>query len=184
MKTFLKSAQNQSDSNEICSGSSHEIGRSLPIVFQRNWPQKFPRNSRKIGRFFREFAPENPAKFDFLSRDLPEALLIPNLIIVKKEWNSGPTGRICSFHYTAIATHQNTAVDLDWNTDFCKLQGKRRSAGKIAEFEELRLQFWTEGRKLLSVRVIGSFEISEVRESGIPVSKFLAPVQAVAFFHV
>ena len=60
--------------------------------------------------------------------------------------------------------------------------------GKIAEFEKFRVQFWTEGRKLLSVRVIASFEISEVRESGIPVSKFLAsvpgPVQAVADFHV
>ena len=33
----------------------------------RNWPRKFPRNSRKIGRFFREFVPENPAKFDFFS---------------------------------------------------------------------------------------------------------------------
>ena len=30
---FLKSAQNQSLSSEICSGSSHKIGRSLPIVF-------------------------------------------------------------------------------------------------------------------------------------------------------
>ena len=58
----------------MCSGRSHEIGRSLPIVFQRNWPRKLPRNSREIGRFFREFAPENPAKFEFFSRDLPEAL--------------------------------------------------------------------------------------------------------------
>ena len=78
LKTFLKSAQNQSLSSEICSGSSHEIGRSLPIVFQRNWPRNFPRNSREIGRFFREFVPENPAKFDFFFRDLPEALI--------KEW--------------------------------------------------------------------------------------------------
>ena len=31
----------------------------------RNRPRKFPRNSREIGRFFREFVPENPAKFDF-----------------------------------------------------------------------------------------------------------------------
>ena len=46
----------------------------LPIAFQRNWPRKFPRNSREIGHFFREFAPENPAKFDFFFRDLPEAL--------------------------------------------------------------------------------------------------------------
>ena len=67
---------------------------------------------------------------------------------------------------------------------FFKLQGKQRSAGKIAEFEKLRVQFLTEGRKLLSVKVIGSFEISKVRESGIPVSKFLAPVQALADFHV
>jgi len=64
---FLKSAQNQS--------LSSEIGRYLPIVFQRNWPRKFPRNSREIGRFFREFVPKNPAKFDFFFRDLPEALL-------------------------------------------------------------------------------------------------------------
>ena len=74
LKTFLKSAQTQSLSSEICLGRSHEIGRSLPIVFQRNWPRKFPRNSREIGRFFREFVSENPAKFDFFSRDLPEAL--------------------------------------------------------------------------------------------------------------
>ena len=74
----------------------------------------------------------------------------------------------------------------EWNPDFCKFQGKRRSAGKIAEFEKLRVQFWTEGRKLLSVQVIGSFEISisKVRESGIPVSKFLARVQAVADFPI
>ena len=71
---------------------------------------------------------------------------------------------------------------------FVNSKGKRRSAGKIAEFEKLRVQFWTEGRRLLSVRVIASFEISEVRESGIPVSKFLAhvpgTVQAVADFHI
>ena len=50
------------------------VNQALPIVFQRNWPRKFPRNSREIGCFFREFVPENPAKFDFFFRDLPEAL--------------------------------------------------------------------------------------------------------------
>ena len=35
----------------------------LPIIFQRNWPRK----SREIGHFFREFDPENPVKFDFFS---------------------------------------------------------------------------------------------------------------------
>ena len=58
-----------------------------PIVFQRNLlgklprnrpfftnhfsaklASKFPRNSREIGHFFREFVPENPAKFDFFPR--------------------------------------------------------------------------------------------------------------------
>ena len=48
------------------------------------------------------------------------------------------------------------------------------------DFEKLRVQFWTERRKLLLVQVIGNFEILKVRESGIPVSGFLAPVQAVA----
>ena len=49
-------------------------GGSLPLVFQRNWPWVFPRNSREIGRFFREFVPENPAKFAFFFCGLPEAL--------------------------------------------------------------------------------------------------------------
>ena len=48
------------------------------IISQRNWPRKFPQNSREIGRFFHEFAPENPTKFDIFSRDLPEALYIKN----------------------------------------------------------------------------------------------------------
>ena len=42
--------------------------------FQRHWPRKFPRDSREITRFFREFVPENTARFDFFSRDLPGAL--------------------------------------------------------------------------------------------------------------
>ena len=34
-----------------------------------------PRNPRKIRRFFREFVPKNPAKFDFFLWDLSEVLL-------------------------------------------------------------------------------------------------------------
>ena len=34
----------------------------------------FPRKSREIGRFFREFAPENPAKFCVFFREISEAL--------------------------------------------------------------------------------------------------------------
>ena len=62
MKTFLKSAQNQSLSSEMGSGSSHKIGHSLPsflsetglensrkipaksVVFSMNLPLKIPRN--------------------------------------------------------------------------------------------------------------------------------------------
>ena len=44
------------------------------LFFRRNLPRKFPRNSRKIGRFLREFVSKNPAKFDFFSRELSEAL--------------------------------------------------------------------------------------------------------------
>ena len=36
----------------------------------------FPRKSREIGWFFREFAPENPAKFCFFFREISEALFI------------------------------------------------------------------------------------------------------------
>lgn len=85
------------------------------------------------------------------------------------------------FFFTLNRRFKNVFISLPelqgWNPDFCKLKGKRRSAGKIGELEKLRVHFWTEGRKLVSVRVIGSFEISKVRESGIPVSKFLAPVR-------
>ena len=43
--------------------------------FSETGLEKFPRNSREIGHFFREFVPENPAKFDFFFCDLPEALI-------------------------------------------------------------------------------------------------------------
>ena len=62
-----------------------------PIDSWRNLPQnqplftdcflvkftpKTPENSREIVRFFHEFVPKNPAKFDFFFRDLSEALII------------------------------------------------------------------------------------------------------------
>ena len=52
--------------------SPAKIARNRPIV-----PPIltfFPRKSRKIGRFFREFAPENPAKFCLFFREISEAL--------------------------------------------------------------------------------------------------------------
>ena len=40
----------------------------LPIVFQRNLPQKFPRISPQNQSFFPQICPGNPVKFDFFSR--------------------------------------------------------------------------------------------------------------------
>ena len=52
------------------------IRKFFPAVFYRLlFGEVCPENSREIGRFFREFVPKNPAKFDFFFRDLSEALL-------------------------------------------------------------------------------------------------------------
>ena len=75
LKRLVWSAQNRLISSEICLESNHKIGRFLLIAFQWSLPRKLPRNSREIGRFFREFVPKNPVKFDFFFRDLSEALL-------------------------------------------------------------------------------------------------------------
>ena len=50
------------DFSEICLKKSSEIGCFLLIISWRSFP---PEISRQIGRFFLEFAPENPSKFDF-----------------------------------------------------------------------------------------------------------------------
>ena len=70
---------------------SADFSKNLPLKILRNltFSAKIPRNrkifrqiltflprkSRKIGRFFREFAPVNPAKFCFFSREISEALM-------------------------------------------------------------------------------------------------------------
>ena len=68
-------AQNQSISGEIYLENSHKIGRFLPIAFWWSLTRKLQRNSREMGRFFREFVPKNHAKFDFFFHDLSEALI-------------------------------------------------------------------------------------------------------------
>ena len=86
------------DFSEICPKNSSEIGCFLLIVSWRSYPPKFPvksanfsknsplktpskfdffpLKSREIGRFFCEFAPENPAKFCFFFRKISEALYV------------------------------------------------------------------------------------------------------------
>ena len=51
------------------------LPRNRPIFFA-NFDLFSPRKSREIGRFFREFAPENPAKFCFFFREISEALFL------------------------------------------------------------------------------------------------------------
>ena len=60
------------DFSEICQKKSSKIGCFLLIVSWRSFP---PKISHEIGRFFREFAPENPAKFCFFFREISEALV-------------------------------------------------------------------------------------------------------------
>ena len=68
------SVQNWSISSKICFENNHKIGRFLPIAFWWSLPWKLLRNSCEIGRFFHEFVPKNPAKFDFFFCYLSEAL--------------------------------------------------------------------------------------------------------------
>ena len=61
---------------------SAKIPRSRPIFLRIL--TFLPRKSHEIGRFFREFAPENPAKFCFFFREISEAL---NMAAVSVKWS-------------------------------------------------------------------------------------------------
>ena len=65
LKTLVWSAQNRSISSEICPKITSKSAVFLPIAFRPSLPQKFSQNSCEIGRFFRDFNPKNPSKFDF-----------------------------------------------------------------------------------------------------------------------
>ena len=69
---FRKNLAKWADFSANFDFSPAKISRNRPIV-----PRIltfFPRKCREIGRFFREFAPENPAKFCFFFREISEAL--------------------------------------------------------------------------------------------------------------
>ena len=54
------------------------------FLFNENLPRKFPRKSREIGRFLREFFSSNPVSFHFFPRELSEALfraLFPRVLL-------------------------------------------------------------------------------------------------------
>ena len=52
-----------------------KITTKSAVFYRLLFGEVCPENSRAIGRFFHEFVPKNPAKFDFFFRDLSEALL-------------------------------------------------------------------------------------------------------------
>ena len=51
-----------------------KITTKSAVFYRLLFGEVSPENSRAIGRFFREFVPKNPVKFDFFFRDLSEAL--------------------------------------------------------------------------------------------------------------
>ena len=70
LKTLVWFAQNRSISSEICL----EITTKSAVFYRLPFGEVCPEISREIGRFFREFVPKNPAKFDFFLVDLLEVL--------------------------------------------------------------------------------------------------------------
>ena len=63
LKTLVWSAQNRSISSEMCPENNHKITRFLPTALRPSLPE----NSREIDRFFCDFVPKKPTKFDFFS---------------------------------------------------------------------------------------------------------------------
>ena len=74
LKTLVWSEQNRLISREICLENNHKIGCFLLIAVWWSLFWKLSRNYCEIGRFFLEFVPKNPMKFDFFFHNLSEAL--------------------------------------------------------------------------------------------------------------
>ena len=115
--------------------SPSKIARNRPIV-----PRIltfFPRKSRKIGRFFREFAPENPAKFCFFSAKyqkpwlvhirvtcitaLKRTYLCHNTTRDHQQWTDGndDKSKLPAIHKTHYKTHKNYCDSLKEHANFC-----------------------------------------------------------------
>ena len=59
-----------------------KITTKSAIFYQLLFSEVCPEKSHEIGRFFREFVPKNPTKFDFFFCDLSEALV---MALIKRE---------------------------------------------------------------------------------------------------
>ena len=74
LKTLVWLVQNRSVSSKICPENNHRICCFFIDCFPAKFAPKILAKSCKIGRFFRDFVPKNPAKFDFFFHDLSEGL--------------------------------------------------------------------------------------------------------------
>ena len=110
LKTLVWSAQSRLIPSEICLENNHKIGRFLPIAFWWSLPRKPPRNYREIGRFFREFAPKNPAKFNFFFRDLSEAL---HFVGRARIWTRPTALKFSPLNHWAKLHRENITVTLN-----------------------------------------------------------------------
>ena len=79
------SAQNRSISSEICPENNHKIHCFLLIAFQPSLRQKFPQNFCEIDRFFCDFVPKTPLKFDFFSSTYQKPWYKDNLMTLLQE---------------------------------------------------------------------------------------------------
>ena len=148
LKTMVWSRQNRWVSCEICHENNHKSGRFLPTAFWRSLPWNFPPNSRQIGRFFHEFLPKNPAKFDFSLRDLSEAL---NL----KAWNhwliSASTGVIenpfCknSIYYPVTSVYSISGVVIS--------RSRSEYKGVYLYIESIITKFWLKESWIIISRI-------------------------------
>ena len=71
-----KLSSNQRKTNRFPAKLLGKLSQNRQFFTNRFLTETGLENSCEIGRFFREFVPENPAKFDVFFRDLPEALRI------------------------------------------------------------------------------------------------------------
>ena len=65
----------QRKTDEFLAKFALKITTKSAVFYRLLFGEICPENSREISRFFREFVPKNPAKFDFFFRDLSETLL-------------------------------------------------------------------------------------------------------------
>ena len=67
LKTLVWSVWNRSIPSEICPKITTKSAVFSQIAFRPSLPRIFLGNSCKIGRFFHDFGPKNPVKFNFFS---------------------------------------------------------------------------------------------------------------------